>query len=122
METADLLLNVRPMSKARPRSYAGQNRPYNDATYKEWLKTARALLGEWWTDPPLDHINCLIVTFVGPARGDLDNRLGALLDAGNGLVWRDDCVTVINSVAMRWEHASPKDAHIFLKLIWDEKP
>jgi len=110
------------MSKARPRSYMGQSRPYMDKAYKTWKEQVRALMGEWWTDPPLPHINCLICTFVGPARGDLDNRLGAVLDAGNGLIWKDDNVTVINSVAMRWKHASEKDAHIYLKIIWDEKP
>jgi Holliday junction resolvase RusA-like endonuclease len=100
----------------------GQSRPYTDKVYKEWLGRCRALMGEWWANPPLAHINCLICHFYGPARGDLDNRLGSLLDAGNGLIWKDDNVTVIGSVAMRWTHASPKNASIYMKIIWDEKP
>ena len=122
MQTADLSLPIRPISKARPRSYMGQSRPYTDKVYKEWLGQCRALMGEWWTAPPLAHINCLICHFYGPARGDLDNRLGSLLDAGNGLIWTDDKVTVIGSIAMRWTHASPKEASIYMKIIWDEKP
>ena len=90
MQTADLCLSIRPISKARPRSFMGQSRPYTDKVYKEWLGQCRALMGEWWTNPPLTHINCLICHFHGPARGDLDNRLGSLLDAGNGLIWKDD--------------------------------
>ena len=122
MQTADLSLPIRPISKARPRSYMGQSRPYTDKVYKEWLGQCRALMGEWWTRPPLTHINCLICRFYGPARGDLDNRLGSVLDAGNGLIWKDDNVTVIGNIAMHWTHASPKEASIYMKIIWDEKP
>jgi Holliday junction resolvase RusA-like endonuclease len=100
----------------------GQSRPYTDKVYKEWLGQCRALMGEWWTAPPLTHINCLICRFYGPARGDLDNRLGSVLDAGNGLIWKDDNVTVIGNIAMHWTHASPKEASIYMKIIWDEKP
>lgn len=119
IKSAELLLRIRPMSKARPRAVAGSSRPYMDKVYTEWKAKARALMGEWWADPPLDHINCLIVHFRGPARGDLDNRLGALLDAGNDLIWKDDNVNVIRSVAMRWDKESTADAHIYMKLVWE---
>jgi Holliday junction resolvase RusA-like endonuclease len=118
MQSIDMHLPLAPKSKARPRTYMGQARPYMEAAYKDWIKKARALMGEHWTLPPLDHINCLVVTFYGPARGDLDNRLGALLDAGNGLIWADDNVKVIGTVAMKWRKSSLKDAHINFTVIW----
>jgi len=83
----DVFLPIRPMSKARPRLAAGKV-PYHDKVYTEWMKSCRALMGEWWAHPPLKFVNCLIVHFYGPARGDLDNRLGSVLDAGNGLIWQ----------------------------------
>ena len=43
MQIADLSLPIRPISKARPRSYMGQSRPYTDKVYKEWLGQCRAL-------------------------------------------------------------------------------
>jgi Holliday junction resolvase RusA-like endonuclease len=90
-----------------------------DKVYTEWKTKVRAYMGEWWTEPPLEHINCLVVHFYGPARGDLDNRLGSVMDAGNGLLWTDDNVTVIRAVAARYYKASTKEARIFMKLVWE---
>ena len=117
---ADVYLPIRPMSKARPRLAAGKA-PYHDRVYREWKDRCRALMGEWWTDPPLKHVNCLIAHFYGPAQGDLDNRLGSVLDAGNGLIWTDDNVKVIGRCAMRWIHDKPIKSRIYLKLIWTEE-
>ena len=120
MRTADLVLPFRPMSKPRPRSTLNRARPYMDKVYVDWKNGVRAVMGEWWTLPPLTKINCLIFSFKGPARGDLDNRVGAVLDAGNGLVWKDDCVSVIPTIAARWSKASIKEARIYIKIIWEE--
>ena len=120
MRTADLVLPFRPMSKPRPRVSVGRARPYMDTVYVEWKKGVRAVMGEWWTHPPLTKINCLIFSFKGPARGDLDNRVGAVLDAGNGLVWKDDSVSIIPAIAARWSKASIKEARIYIKIICEE--
>lgn len=117
---ADVFLPIRPMSKARPRLAAGKA-PYHDRAYREWKDQCRALMAEWWTEPPLEYVNCLIAYFYGPARGDLDNRLGSVLDAGNGLIWADDNVKVINRCAMRWIHDRPSNSRIYLKVIWTEE-
>jgi Holliday junction resolvase RusA-like endonuclease len=121
INTAELVLPFRPISKPRPRATIKQARPYMDKVYTEWKKNVRAFMGEWWTEPPLEFINCLIVHFHGPARGDLDNRLGSVLDAGNGLIWSDDNVTVINAVAMRHYKKPTKEAHVYMKLIWPRR-
>ena len=120
LRDADICLRIRPMSKARPRLAAGKA-PYHDKAYREWKDQCRALMAEWWTDPPLEYINCLVVHFYGPAQGDLDNRLGSVLDAGNGLIWTDDNVKVISRCAMRWVHEKPEKSRIWLKVVWTEE-
>lgn len=116
MRSADFELRVPLMSKARPRMVPGGGRPYMPASYMAWKKTVRALLGEWWTIPPLTDVRCLVLSFRGPARGDLDNLAGAVLDAGNGLVWADDRVGVMPTLALRFTKA--KTPSIYIKVIW----
>ena len=96
-----------------------KRRDYNDPIYKRWIEQAKAHMTEFWTKPPLDHVINLDVRFHGPARGDLDNRLGAIMDAGNGIIWRDDNVKVIASVTMKWHHTKAKEAHIRLLVVWE---
>lgn len=119
MKTADFELRVPLMSKARPRSPRGGGRPYMPKAYMQWKATVRAILGEWWTIPPLAEVRCLCLTFRGPARGDLDNLAGAVLDAGNGLLWTDDRVGVMPCLALRWTKASRDNQSIYLKVIWE---
>jgi len=120
MRSRDLIIPLRPISKARPRSFRGQSRPYTDSVYKAWLRDARMHLSEWWAEPPLRAISRMDVHFYGAARGDLDNRVGAVLDAGNGLVWHDDNVSVIPRIRMEFTKAKPRDSRIYLKLTWEE--
>ena len=110
---------MRPISKARPRSFRGQSRPYTDTVYKNWLKDAKTQLEEWWIDPPLEEVLLMEVTFYGAARGDLDNRLGSVLDAMvQANVIKDDNVNVIPNVHMSFHKAKTADARILIKLTW----
>ena len=119
MQSADFELIVPLMSKARPRSPRRGGRPYMPPAYMQWKANVRAQLAEWWCEPPLEQVNCLVLTFYGPARGDLDNLAGAVLDSGNGLVWTDDRVSVLPAMALRFNRA-PKDKQmIYLKVIWE---
>lgn len=118
MKSADFELRVPLMSKARPRSSSRGGRPYMPPAYVNWKRTVRALLGEWWTEPPLESINCLVLSFRGPARGDLDNLAGAVLDSGNGLVWIDDRVGVISAMALRFTKTKKDQQSIYMKVIW----
>lgn len=88
--------------------------------YKQWKSNLRGLMGEWWTMPPLESVNALVFTFSGPARGDLDNLAGAVLDAGNGLIWVDDRVLVVPAIAARWKRAKKAESSIFMKIFWEE--
>jgi Holliday junction resolvase RusA-like endonuclease len=89
-----------------------------DKNYVEWKRNARAYMGEWWVRPPLDRLSCLVVHFYGPARGDLDNRIGAVMDAGLGLLWSDDNVKIINAIAARHFRAPQREARIYMKILW----
>ena len=120
MNSRDLCLRMRPISKARPRSFQGQSRPYMPIVYKNWLKDAKTLLEEWWVWPPLERVHLMEVEFHGAARGDLDNRLGSVLDAMvQAKVITDDNVNVIPNVRMSFVKAKTADARINIKLTWE---
>ena len=112
-----ITLHVPLMSKARPRAFQGQKVPYMPAAYKKWKADVRAQLAEWWVEPPLETVNVLSLRFAGPARADLDNLMGAILDCGNQLVWRDDRVSVISKIIGEHKKAKEKDSTIEIR-IW----
>ena len=121
MQSREFVLPLRPISKARPRSFQGQARPYMPVTYKNWIKDARMLLSEWWVEPPLERVQMMDVHFYGPARGDLDNRVGSLCDAMNGLVIKDDNVNVLPRMRLSFTKAKTAEACIHIRLTWGEQ-
>ena len=121
MHSREFVLPLRPISKARPRSFQGQARPYMPVTYKNWIKDARMHLSEWWVDEPLEHVEMMDVHFYGPARGDLDNRVGSLCDAMNGLVIKDDNVNVLPRMRLSFTKAKTSEACIHICLTWGEQ-
>lgn len=120
VKVADFVLPLPLQPKARPR-FSGQ--AYTAPTYRSWMKQCKAILSEWWTQPPLAKGQLLAVhlLFRGPGRSDLDNLQGAVMDAGNGIVWVDDRVTVIRRIEAEWQKAPTNDQSIYLKVIWEEK-
>ena len=112
-----ITLHVPLVSKARPRAFSGQKVPYMPANYKKWKADVRAQLAEWWVEPPLEIVQVLTLKFRGPARADLDNLMGAILDCGNKLVWRDDRVSVISRLFGTHERAKAEESSIELR-IW----
>ena len=119
MHCRELHIPLRPMSKERPRSFSGQSRPYMSRNYKLWLKDAIAVLGEWWVYPPLARTECVGITLFGPARGDLDNKAGAVMDAlVKAEVLKDDNVNVVPNLNLRFRRSKTKDAHIHVRILW----
>ncbi len=112
-----ITLHLPLTSKARPRSFSGQKVPYMPAKYKKWKAEVRAQLAEWWTEPPLEKVKIVTLKFKGPARGDLDNLMGAILDTGNGLIWKDDRLSIISKLYGEFEKAKEADSQIELK-VW----
>lgn len=93
-------------SKARPRVAGG--RAYMPPEYKAKINEMRGIMKEAYKGVPLEGPLDLGVHVEGHARGDLDNIVGALLDAGKDIIWVDDRVSVIRSIACSWKKAPTK--------------
>lgn len=113
----EFVFNIPLKTKQRPR-FTGHT-AYMDKPYKSWIKEMRALMAEHWTAEPLETVNVLWVRFHGPARGDLDNLVGAVMDAGNGLIWRDDRVSIIARVEAEWKQAKTQQQSIQMKVFYE---
>lgn len=109
---AKFILDLPLTSKARPRF--GQGRSYLPAKYRAWKDEARTQLRRIWevnSYPTLDNFS-LNLDMYGNGRGDIDNYLGAFLDAGlpdkkTGWAgaWRDDRVTVVSRICIAWHRS-----------------
>ena len=66
-----------------------------DARTEQWQADLKAQMREWWTAPPLERVKQVTLRFGGPARHDGDNLCGAVLDAGKGIIWTDDRVSIM---------------------------
>lgn len=119
---AEFLLRVPLQPKERPRF--GNGRAYKDSGYVKWTQQCRAILAEWWAIPPLGKGQIIAVqfTFRGPGTSDLDNLQGAVMDAGKGIIWTDDRVTVLRRVEAEWEKRPKSDQSINLKVIFNDTP
>lgn len=120
MHSRELHIPLRPMSKERPRSFSGQRRPYMSRNYKLWMKDCVAVMQEWWILPPLQKVEHIHIEHHGAARGDLDNKTGAVMDAlVKAKVIIDDNVTVVDDRTERFVKASVKNSHIIVRLEWE---
>ena len=120
MHSRELHIPLRPMSKERPRSFQGQSRPYMSRNYKLWMKDCVAIMEEWWPWPPLRKVEHIHIEHHGAARGDLDNKTGAVMDAlVKAKVIIDDNVTVVGDRTERFVKARTKDSHIIVRLEWE---
>lgn len=108
-----------PIGKARPR--VTSRGAYMPTAYRQWLDVVkREALAYWaeheecadkdcavrWYDPA-HHAICLTLVFRLPdrRRRDLDNLAGAVMDALNGVLWRDDS-QIVRLAAEK--HIAPK--------------
>lgn len=66
---------------------------------------------------PLERA-AVFVDCKGEARSDADNIIGALLDAGSGLVWRDDRLNILPTIAINWTKA-PKAESAWRVLVYE---
>jgi Holliday junction resolvase RusA-like endonuclease len=119
LASADFVLPVPLQPKSRPRFAKGV--AYKDSKYAAWTEDVRSILREWWTMPPLQkgQVVALHLTFCGPGTSDLDNLAGAVMDAGNGIVWVDDRVTVLQRIEAEWQQQPKSNQSIYLKVIWE---
>lgn len=113
----ELDLAVNPVPLARARVVAG--RSYTPARSAEFCETFRWLLREQGIRAPIREDLALDLRFWrhhrGNNRGDLDNLVKAVLDAGNGFLWEDDRQVV--SLAARFADAGPNvDGRIVIRI------
>jgi len=116
LQRSCLVLEIPPRSKERPR-FNGRV-AHLSHRYRQWKEQCSALISEWWVDPPLDDVVLLHCHFFGAAQGDADNLIGAVMDAGNKIVWSDDSVRVIRKITAVWTKTPKANAHIRLNVVW----
>lgn len=105
-------LNIPLKSKARPRFANGH--AYLPKDYREWKRLCRQELKNVFTNNgwvQITQAKHISISFYGHARHDLDNLVGAVLDAGisdsNGFgAWTDDRVTVFPSLCASYFKSS----------------
>lgn len=116
------VLDVPLKSKARPRFARGH--AYMPKDYREWIKLCRSCIKtqmELQNMPTISHASHLSLLFSGYARHDLDNLLGAVLDAGlpcgnwSG-AWADDRVSVFPSICVNFVKSSNSSIEIYIWL------
>lgn len=78
-------------------------------------------LKEWWIAPPIQKTKAVEIQLFGVARGDVDNRVGAVFDAlvQAGVV-KDDNVNVIDDLHVLYFKRKSKDAQIIIRIDWEE--
>ena len=117
MNTASHLFTIPPMSRVEPRLIRGRTQPYLPANYEAWLKDMRAQMSQWWIEPPLAEVSVAYMRFAGLRRGSLNGLAGAVLDAGEGLVWAGR-TKAIRSLAPIWKEAPIEQQSIYLSIHW----
>ena len=93
MSDLHFIVEQRPFPKQRPRSAAGK-RPYMDVGYvrqkSRFAQLARCAYGRPW--PYLlgkVELNA-VFRYKDQRTADIDNLAGGIMDALNGVVWKDD--------------------------------
>lgn len=102
-------------SKARPRM-TRSGHAYMAQSYRDAQAEMRKQLEAQWNTDALQGPIALYLDLYGEARQDLDNIIGFLLDAAGpsknqpGLLWEDDRVSVISTIAARWTKAKKTES------------
>lgn len=105
-------LNIPLKSKARPRFANGH--AYLPKEYREWKNECGKRISDIFDQngwQQISHARHLSMRFYGHARHDLDNLIGAVLDAGASNskasgAWVDDRVAIFPSICATFEKSS----------------
>lgn len=98
-------INIDPVPKGRPRfsNFGKLPRVYTPSKTLLYENALKTMLKAAYKGAPIEHEICVGVFFylkrpktsknVHPkTKPDLDNYLKAVLDAGNGILWKDDAI------------------------------
>ncbi|MAH44487.1 hypothetical protein CMI37_01580 [Candidatus Pacearchaeota archaeon] len=100
----DCVIPINPLPCPRPR-ITSKGWAYYPKKYKAWKEEAETLIRETMKsfnfEEPFSGELSVVAVFVCKRpkttklprpKPDIDNYLKALLDAGNGIAWKDDCI------------------------------
>lgn len=123
-EVREFTLHVPLKSKARPRFAGGHG--YLPRDYRQWKEKCTSCIKAIWDEngwTPIVAADTIVLDFVGPARHDLDNLVGAILDAGLPCprlgfagAWVDDRVSVFPSISASFSKGKPECIHCLIRL------
>jgi len=102
-------------SKARPR--VTSRGTFMPAEYKKKQKEMLRQVQEQYKGAPLEGPLRVEIDVYGEGRADGDNIIGALFDSVNGVVWKDDRVSIIPQLEVKWTKA-PKAESKWVIRVW----
>lgn len=119
-QSTEITLHLPLQPKRAPVFNSRSKVAYKEHKYQAWLTEAKPLLKRFWPEPALqkDNLVGLQMIFRGPSYCDLDNLAGAVMDAGKGIIWADDRVTIIRRLEAAWERRPMRQQSIHLKITW----
>jgi len=112
---AELRIHQPIFSKARPR--VTRNGVFMPKAYQDKRKAMLASIKEQYTGDPLEGPLRVEVNVKGEGRADGDNIVGALFDCANGVLWKDDRISIIPQLEVRWTKA-PKAESLWIIRIY----
>lgn len=116
---------TKPVPKGRPRFSFKARRVYTDAKTSKDEKSLQIEMLKYLSQVPtnVSHVE-VMVSFSykgkpGPktTRPDLDNNIKQILDAGNGILWRDDALVTKITAEKIWH---PSESHTTLSVFYWE--
>lgn len=112
MTPVRLLLNIDPVAKGRPRMTRRGN-VYTPTKTKTFEKTLKSALSRKYSGAPIDEALFVSISFNiqkpksvtrnhPSVKSDIDNYAKAVLDAGNGILWKDDAIICELNIEKRY--------------------
>lgn len=111
----ELVINMPLYSKSRPR--VTTKGTFMPADYRKKQAEMIRQIKEQWDRPPLEGPIRLEIDVRGEGRADADNILGSLMDAGTGILWIDDRVSIIPEVLFTWKKTAKSESRWLIRII-----
>lgn len=122
-----IYLRIEPKPYERPRFAGGH--AYNAPKYANYKKECQFLMKDVFKTNPLENPLHVNFEFILPCpksklkrpqnadvRPDLDNYIKAVLDAGNGILWRDDSQVISLSAKKKYHYRLGEHAGIIISM------
>ena len=110
----EIVVEMPLFSKARPR--VTSRGTFMPAEYKKKQKEMLRQVKEQYTGEPLEGPLRVEIDVYGEGRADGDNIIGALFDSVNGVVWKDDRVSIIPQLEVKWTKAPKAESKWVIRI------